>query len=136
SKQRVWAMETSHVGREIEHLDQTSTASPAESFTVRASCAVAAITGRERTLDLLLLHEGRYERQFHRALQRLLDLQSRPPDADPAHRLHLGCEISKTSKRTQEAAENNQPASWVPQVPRADFSPRFPQAHEPKDTDS
>ena len=113
SKQRICAMEGARIGYEIEHLDQTSLASPAESPAVRASRAVATLTGRERTLDLLLRREGRYERQFHRALQRLLDLQSRPPEADPAHRLHLGCEISKTSKRTQEAAENNQSAPWV-----------------------
>src|ERR1700722_5856303 len=82
-KQRIWSMEGAHIAREIDDRDQHNRSEPSDTPAVCASRALVAIAGRERILDLFLRYETRYERQFHRAHQRLMFLKSRPLDATP-----------------------------------------------------
>ena len=113
-KQRIWTLEGAHLAKEIDTRDEKKLSHPSDTPAVCASRAMVAITGRERILDLFLRYETRFERQFHRAHQRLMMLKSRRPDATP--------DISETSKRTQEVVANTPPPSWDPPVTQADPS--------------
>ena len=96
----------------------------------RTALAVGDLADNCRSLDLFLRYETRYERQFHRALARLLDLKSRDPEPDssaPNVESLQSRESDGSVPRVQENAqiatgssepvENATPSSQVSAVP-------------------
>ena len=82
---RLWAMQKEGLEQEMRALDPDA---PEITPVARAAQAFRSLSDQSRSLDLMIRCETRYERQFNRALTRLLFLQ----------------------KRTWEVEENKQPA--------------------------
>lgn len=83
-KQRVWGMESARITHQIKLSSAMNYAVPTNDPATRTALAVGDLADSGRALDLFLRYETRYERQFHRALARLLDLKSRDPEPDSA----------------------------------------------------
>ncbi len=79
-KQRVWGMESARITFQVKLSASMGHAVPVNDPATRTALAVGDLADSSRCLDLLLRYETRYERQFHRALARLLDLKSRDPE--------------------------------------------------------
>ena len=78
-KQRVWGMESARIQHQIKTNDAMGRLVEVTDPATRTALAVGDLADNSHALDLYLRYETRYERQFHRALYRLLALQSRGP---------------------------------------------------------
>ena len=81
-KQRVGGMESARITFQVKLSASMNYAVAANDPATRTALAVGDLADSGRSLDLFLRYETRYERQFHRALARLLDLKSRDPEPD------------------------------------------------------
>ena len=81
-KQRVWGMESAAIAYQVEVSAVMGRFVRITNPATGTAIAVGELADNGRVLDLFIRYETRYERQFHRALARLLDLQSRDPDSD------------------------------------------------------
>ena len=71
---RLWAIEKEGLEQEIRALDPDA---PESTPVARAAQAFRTLGDQSRALDLMIRYETRYDRQFNRALTRLLFLQNR-----------------------------------------------------------
>ncbi len=85
-KQRIWGMESARITFQVKLSASMGHAVPPLTPPPAPALAVGYLADSGRSLDLFLRYETRYERQFHRALARLLDLKSR--DVDPNSAAH------------------------------------------------
>ena len=150
-KQRVWSMETCRIGHQMLNGSETDPV-------MARALATSYLATSSRSLDLYLRYEARFERQFHRALFRLLDLTARPSDpdsdsgsdSDPASRDSNAAEPSspvpdpppssppplQLANRTRLIVKNKRPAPPQPAPPVLDcwMSVTAPLADQPRKT--
>jgi hypothetical protein len=82
-KQRVWGLESARIQYQMKMNDAMGRLVEVDDPATLTALAVGDLADNSRVLDLCLRYETRYERQFHRALYRLLDLRSRDPGILP-----------------------------------------------------
>src|ERR1017187_6012507 len=81
-RMRIWHLEKSalEVQMEREHLQNPDANLSPETL---AGLAFSSLSDNSRTLDLINRYESRYDRQYHRALRRLLEIRNRPQPTPP-----------------------------------------------------
>ena len=81
-KQRIWGLESVRTQYQIKMSKGMGRSVPIDDAATRLAIAYTELAEKGPSLDLFIRYETRYERQFHRALARLLDLKSRDPEPD------------------------------------------------------
>ena len=81
-KQRIWGLESVRIQYQIKMSKGMGRSVPIDDAATRLAIAYTELAEKGPSLDLFIRYETRYERQFHRALARLLDLKSRDPQPD------------------------------------------------------
>lgn len=126
-KQRVWAMESARVTHQVKLSSAMNYAVPVNDPATRTALAIGDLADTGRSLDLFLRYETRYERQFHRALSRLLHLQSRPQSDDDAPPAPPVSDSDPYSSPFIPAPVAFAPAVPAPSAPATAFLPSHPQ---------
>lgn len=81
-KQRVWGLESARIQHQAKLTAQMGRGASATDGATIYAVSMGDLADNSKSLDLFMRYEARFERQFHRALTRLLDLQSRYPEPD------------------------------------------------------
>jgi hypothetical protein len=76
-------MESARIQHQVKMNQAMGRLVDADDPATLTALAVGYLADNGRVLDLCLRYATRYERQFHHALQRLLDLQSRGREEAP-----------------------------------------------------
>ncbi len=80
---RTWGLEKSAIGYQLRHSTSTTPDLATEDDVTQTTVALRDFTSTSRYLDHISHAETRFDRQYDRALRRLLSLRNRP-QADPS----------------------------------------------------
>src|SRR5438874_13365503 len=108
-QRRAWRMETAALNREMANYQSRAAAGgeEIEDDTTCAAIAFRTLSDESRVLDLIIRCEGRFDRQFDRALDRFHEIRSRQSrTATAALPVAEFAEKTKIEERTQQVVEN------------------------------
>ena len=113
-KQRVWGMESARIQYQVRMNKAMGRLVEITDPATETAIAVGDLAGNGRCLDLFLRYETRYERQFHRALARLIDLKSRDPEPDTDSDADAGPDLAEPEVGRAPSPAADAPAGFPP----------------------